>query len=172
MHGKSCEVCHQKAAKVHITQIHGGKVMEFHICPECAREHGITGGEFKAIIPMEGLTSGPEPEEEAARRIAEDTKTCPMCNQTYRGFKESGRLGCAQCYDAFAEEIEPLLRRIQAGLRHTGKAPNQAHTAILDVVPMIQRKREQLRQAVSSEDFEAAARLRDEIKSLEGQSVQ
>lgn len=121
---------------------------------------------------MEGLANGPETQEEAVKRAAEDSKTCPVCNQTYRGFKESGRLGCAHCYDAFAEEIEPLLRRIQAGPRHAGKAPNQAHSATIDLVPLIQRKREQLRLAVSSEDFEAAAKLRDEIKSLEGQSIQ
>lgn len=172
MHSKGCEVCHQKAAKIHITQIQGGKVTEFHICPDCAREHGISGGDFKTVIPMEGFPGGPETEEESARRVAEDTKTCPVCNQTYRGFKESGRLGCAQCYDAFSEEIEPLLRRIQAGPRHAGKSPNQTHSATIDLVPLIQRKREQLRLAVSSEDFEAAARLRDEIKSLEGHSIQ
>ncbi|MCC6734020.1 MAG: UvrB/UvrC motif-containing protein [Candidatus Omnitrophica bacterium] len=37
------------------------------------------------------------------------------------------------------------------------------------MAPLIQRKREELRLAVSSEDFESAARLRDEIRQLEGQ---
>lgn len=172
MHGKGCEVCHQKAAKIHITQIQNGKVTEFHICPDCAREHGVSGSDFKTVIPMEELGGTTEGTEEAARRAQEDSITCPVCSQTYRGFKESGRLGCPHCYEIFAEQLEPLLRRIQAGPRHSGKTPNQPVAATIDLIPLIQRKREQLRQAVSMEDFEAAARLRDEIKSLEGQTVQ
>lgn len=168
MNGKVCQVCQQKTAKIHITQIHNSQVHEFHICPECAREHGVDGTEIKPFFSPDEAGIGISPREDNEEQRALDVKTCSSCGQTYRGFRESGRLGCAHCYDTFAQEIEPLLRKIQAGLKHTGKVPG-GEPLVMDVVPLIQRKREQLRLAVSSEDFEAAARLRDEIRTLEGQ---
>lgn len=172
MNGKVCQVCQQKTAKIHITQIHNSQVHEFHICPDCAREHNVSGPDIKPILipqePQPGITDA-EREENGLQQRALDVKTCGSCGQTYRGFRESGRLGCAVCYDTFAQEIEPLLRKIQSGLKHIGKVPGGGHPVVMDVAPLIQRKREELRLAVSSEDFEAAARLRDEIRQLEGQ---
>ncbi len=169
MNGKICQVCQQKAARIHITQIHQGQVHEFHICQDCARENNISGPDMKPVFSPDFLAGGIAGEEAARTGAVETVKTCPSCGQTYRGFRESGRLGCCRCYDAFAEELEPLLRKVQGGIRHVGKTPHRlAPPDPGDGTPRIEAMREQLRRAVSEEDFEAAARLRDEIRNLEG----
>jgi protein arginine kinase activator len=172
MNGKMCQLCQQKVAKIHITQIHNNHVQEFHICPDCGREHGISGPEVKATISISALASNLVPGEEAARmEPVEEVNACPNCGQTYRGFRESGRMGCWECYTAFDAALEPLLRKVQSGVRHIGKTPSGRPAPTDYVVPLIQVKREQLRIAISDEDFEAAARLRDEIRDLEGRPV-
>ncbi|MCG3196499.1 MAG: UvrB/UvrC motif-containing protein [Candidatus Omnitrophica bacterium] len=169
MNGKICQVCQQKVAKIHITQIHQGQVHEFHICQECARENNVSGPEMKPVFTPEFLGGGIPGEEAARPGAVEEVKTCPSCGQTYRGFRESGRLGCCRCYDTFAEELEPLLRKVQGGVRHIGKTPRRESVPEpRDSTPRIEAMREKLRLAVSEEDFETAARLRDEIRNLEG----
>jgi protein arginine kinase activator len=173
MNGKVCQVCQQKVAKIHITQIQNSQVMEFHICPDCAREHGVGGPEGKPVFSISEFVGGIISGEEAARAdTAEAVSTCAACGQNYRGFRESGRLGCCQCYEAFEAELQPLLRKVQSGLKHVGKNPGgQPAKVAPDASPIIQLKREQLKIAISEEDFESAAKLRDEIKTLEGKPL-
>ena len=49
---------------------------------------------------------------------------CPNCGLTYSSFKSSGRLGCSECYEAFRNELVPLLGRLQGSTGHVGKAPH------------------------------------------------
>ena len=46
---------------------------------------------------------------------------CSACNFTQADFKKAGRLGCAKCYDTFAEGLEGLLKSMHKGTRHVGK---------------------------------------------------
>ena len=93
--------------------------------------------------------------------------TCAACGQTYRAFKESGKLGCAACYDTFEEQLLPLMRKIQKGDHHVGKCPRG--TAEPSIEEQLADLRRQLQQAVEREEFEQAATLRDEIRRLESQ---
>lgn len=172
MSGKICQHCQQKVAEVQIIKIHQDQAIEYFVCQECASQAGVSGYD-----PTPGSVLGPDfmgvtPGEEASRlESLDEVRSCTSCGQTYRGFRESGRLGCCDCYPAFEQELEPLLRKVQAGLIHTGKTldgKRRSVAPVLDLQPIIQMKREQLRIAVSEEDFESAARLRDEIRNLEG----
>jgi len=172
MNGKICQLCQQKPAKLHITQLAGGEVSEFHVCSECAVEQGLTGPVATPVSPFPGLGTGQIPGEEASRiASSEDAKTCSTCGQTFRGFRESGRLGCPNCYEEFEEDLRPLLQKVQAGMEHIGKFPSGRKTSP-SVFPVIQEKRDLLRKAVIEEDFESAARLRDEIRGLEAKPVE
>ena len=167
MNGARCQICHQQVAKIHITQIHGDQLVEIHVCPECAQNNGLSGPGLKVNLSVEALLSGGAGNEQGIRvEPLADTKACPVCGQTFRGFRESGRLGCRHCYEAFAEDLVPLLRKVQMGLIHHGKTPPGDKSPPSPVAD-IQRKREDLRTAVAEEDFELAARLRDEIRILE-----
>lgn len=170
MNGARCQICQQQVAKIHITQIHGDQLVEIHVCQDCAQSHGLAGPGLKVKLSVEGLLAGVAAEESGVRvEPLADTKSCPVCGQTFRGFRESGRLGCRHCYEAFADDLVPLLRKVQMGLAHHGKTPAGEKSPPSPVAD-IQRKREDLRAAVAGEDFELAARLRDEIRSLEEKS--
>jgi protein arginine kinase activator len=95
---------------------------------------------------------------------------CPRCGFTQADFKKSGRLGCPDCYKTFAEGLSGLLKTMHKGTRHAGKAPESLRVSreFADRLKVLQKK---LTKAIESEDFELAARLRDEIKQMADRPV-
>jgi protein arginine kinase activator len=90
---------------------------------------------------------------------------CPKCGFTQADFKKSGRLGCADCYQTFAEGLGGLLKTMHKGTQHVGKAP-EALRASRDVSERVKALQKKLARAVEEENFELAAELRDEINRL------
>jgi len=91
---------------------------------------------------------------------------CPACGFTYQDFKKVGRLGCGDCYEAFKKQLDPLLKRIHGANRHIGKVPLMAGKTVKED-RTLQDLKIQLEKAIRSEEFEAAAKLRDNIRALE-----
>ena len=89
------------------------------------------------------------------------------CGFSQADFKKSGRLGCPECYQTFAEGLAGLLKTMHKGTRHVGKAPEALRQSreTGDRLKLLQKK---LNKAVETEDYELAAQLRDEIKVLSG----
>ena len=92
---------------------------------------------------------------------------CPRCGLLYSQFKETGRLGCAECYTAFQFQLRPLLRRIHGDTRHRGKTPVRGPAE--SGARQIQRLHDELQRAVEREEFERAASIRDDIRRLEAE---
>ena len=160
-----CEKCNQQRASVHITQIRNNKKVSYHLCGDCAREHTLTGIN---LLPI------PEPEEFLASEVLEQEAAgpviCPGCGQSYDSFKETGRLGCAECYTTFENKLTPLLKKIQSGAGHVGKVPRSAGGSS-EARDRLSTLRHQLKVAVQEEEFDTAARLRDEIRQMEDAPV-
>src|SRR5206468_2358034 len=91
---------------------------------------------------------------------------CPRCGLLYSAFRETGRLGCAECYSAFQFQLRPLLRRIHGDTRHRGKVPARDGEGAVRS-RQIQRLHDELQRAVEREEFERAAGIRDEVMRLE-----
>ena len=72
-------------------------------------------------------------------------------------------LGCPDCYKVFAEGLEGLLKTMHKGTRHIGKVP-EALRQNRDLSDRLKTLQKRLTKAVEGEDFEQAAKLRDEIK--------
>jgi protein arginine kinase activator len=72
-------------------------------------------------------------------------------------------LGCENDYEAFQQELIPLLENIHGDTRHAGKIPRRRGISQKDLVTL----RKRLQQAIQVEDYEAAAQLRDLIKQAE-----
>jgi protein arginine kinase activator len=156
-----CCLCKQREATVHLTQIlEGEKMQKMDLCDECAKEKGVTDGTFSFADMMLGL--GVSQEMEAASSGGE--LKCSRCGFTQADFKKAGRLGCAACYDTFAEGLEGLLKTMHKGTRHKGKAPlaSRGSQSLREKIAALQK---QLDKAVGEEDFEQAAHMRDEIKA-------
>ncbi|MCH6255499.1 UvrB/UvrC motif-containing protein [Puniceicoccaceae bacterium K14] len=90
---------------------------------------------------------------------------CPNCGFTKEDFKEKGRLGCSECYHTFAEGLSKVLEKVQRGLLHKGKgSPGVVNK---DPLREIAALKERLQELVLTEEYEEAAKLRDQIRELE-----
>lgn len=162
-----CEICNKNPAKIHITQVKESEKHTIHICHSCAHEKGVAGPSVNTSFSVDQLLEGFAKTEEAGMSPGTH-QTCPSCGLSYGAFKESGRLGCAICYDTFAEHLEPLLRKVQKDVQHTGKTPNGGDEKLVKR-QSVTELRSQLKEAVSQEHFELAAQLRDKIKEMESE---
>jgi len=161
-----CQICGKNPATVHFTEIHDNKMSELHVCERCAEEKGLHSEPAKqkfdiAAVFADMMNSMTTTEEERVGHVQ-----CPRCGLLYSAFKETGRLGCAECYGAFQFQLRPLLRRIHGDTRHKGKTPARDGVGT-SRSRMIQRMFDELQRAVEREEFERAAELRDEIRRLE-----
>jgi protein arginine kinase activator len=147
-----CQRC-PKPATLHITEVlPHDKYEEYHLCEECAKKYLYPAG-------------GPK---KAAKADADDPggKVCDACGLRFVEFRNSGRLGCPHDYDSFRDELVPLLESIHGDAKHQGKTPRRLPKAKAAQHELGQLRRH-LQQAVTAEDYEEAARLRDRIKRLE-----
>jgi protein arginine kinase activator len=160
-----CQKC-SKPATIHITEIVQGSPLEFHLCEEHARQQ-LAGEE-----PTEASSGADKAKAQLAKTSRSrdtseiDKQTCPVCGISFLEFRNSGRLGCSHDYDAFREELLPLLENIHGETQHAGKVPKRVPPDRRRQTELIQL-RQALRQAVADEKYEEAARLRDRIQQLE-----
>ncbi len=157
-----CCICKEKEAKVHLTQIVGDKVQKVDLCEECAKHKGVNDpAGFSLADLLLGLGASKEIEQSGGGAEIK----CAKCGFTQADFKKAGRLGCSECYTAFAEGLEGLLKTMHKGTRHTGKVP-QVLQQSRDVAERLKLLEKKLAKAVAEENFEQAALLRDEIKQM------
>lgn len=162
---KKCSICGDAEGIVDLTHIEGGEVRTRHLCAKCAAEKGIQTPAALSESPLGGLLAALGNEPASAPATSEPAIKCPGCGGTLQDFRESGRLGCAQCYQTFEEPLKELMRRLHGSTHHTGKAYQGPGAPPAEVTPEPTRRlKERLRQAIEGEQFELAARLRDQLK--------
>ena len=171
-----CSKCKIKDATTRVKRVVNGEYEEYMLCADCAHEMGFTnvfdmelpdmfGGLMKSIF-------GALPERTSATR-------CPLCGATFGDIQNTGKVGCAKCYEIFESQLLPSVRRIHSNTTHCGKTPEDVYeeNAAEDVKPqttqytkedMIKELKEKLEAAVKVQNFEKAAELRDKIRELEG----
>lgn len=166
-----CEHCREREAVIHLTQIQNAQVTTLHLCEPCAAEKGIETGTPSGKFPLQDFlaTLGKSGAEAAAPG---PDLACPACGATLRDFRQTGRLGCAECYRTFEAPLRDLLRRLHGSAQHTGEsyAGEGVPVAVAAPAPVpdaVADLKERLRRAVETEDFELAAELRDRIRLLE-----
>jgi protein arginine kinase activator len=165
----SCEQCHEREAVIHLTQIVNEQVTTLHLCERCAADKGVESpgsmpktplGTFLAAMGQELAPESPAPR---------SGDNCPRCGGTLQDFRESGRLGCPDCYRSFEAPLRDLLRRLHGSTHHVGERYSEQQISLPPPMsrPEASDLREQLRLAVETENFELAAELRDRLRVLE-----
>jgi protein arginine kinase activator len=160
-----CCICKEREATVHLTQIAGDKMQKVDLCEECAKTKGVNDpAGFSLADLLLGLGASQEIEQAAG---GVEVK-CPRCGFTQADFKKAGRLGCPECYKAFGDALDGLLKSMHKGTRHVGKVPESLRQTrdLSDRLLALQKK---LNTAIEEENFEQAARLRDEVKQMSAQ---
>ncbi|HNQ24617.1 MAG TPA: UvrB/UvrC motif-containing protein [Phycisphaerae bacterium] len=164
-----CQRCKKARATVHITDTFPQK-REWHLCEECAGEEGIIRKqEDEAFLEKTQSTTALLQEflkhKSAGSKL--DNVTCEHCGITFREFKQQGLLGCPQDYTTFREMLTALVERAHEGAtQHVGKVPVRADTTTQKRLTLTRLRRE-LQEALKCENYELAARVRDQISELE-----
>jgi protein arginine kinase activator len=165
-----CHECGSENATVHVKRREGDEEVSIHLCRACAQKMGWHDPLEDAKFPlahfissmMQDMSSGlqRDREEEAVAR-------CSECGLSFQEFSRTGRLGCGHCYEAFRPSMEELLRRIHGNTRHRGRRPESSpkERPTAQSTTLRQLKAD-LDRAIADEDFERAARIRDEIREL------
>ncbi len=153
-----------------LTQIINAEVTELCLCESCAKERGLF--DPKALTFAEKFF--PEELKERVDRIVRELSgqmqehpsphkphvdlitQCPACGFTLEDYRRTCRLGCPSCYSVFAREISAFSAATAADTPDTNSRQETAK----------EKLERQLREAIEREDYESAARLRDELKSL------
>lgn len=161
-----CQNCQKAPATVHVTEIvkpHNEK-RERHLCDPCAVSEGVT---MKQHESMASALQEFIKQKAGIQEIAQ--VTCPECGISFREFRNQGLLGCPHDYRAFDKYLAPLIERAHDGAtHHIGKAPTRAGSGGKRQNGLLRLRRD-LQDAVEAEDYERAARLRDQIKTFERQ---
>lgn len=169
-----CQECNQRPAALHFTKIINGEKTEVNLCEKCAQEKGemfmFTGGSgFTFNNLLAGLLNI-DPSVQKQNQNAfhqEEILQCNGCSMTFPQFIKVGRLGCAHCYETFKEQLPPVLRRLHSGnWSHSGKIPKRIGGGI-HLRKQVENLKNELKNLIQQEEFEKAAQIRDEIRTLE-----
>ena len=153
-----CNKCQNEASFFYSETVNGQKA-SLALCADCAKAAGFfTGATAKSL--EDDLYSVL-----FQKKQSPPSKSCPTCGTTWQSISGNGMVGCADCYKAFREALSASIRRMHGNTKHVGRAPagirekqeKETHVAAL---------RAALQAAIVAENFEEAARLRDEIRAL------
>ena len=161
---KKCDICHKRNATIHLQQIMGNREVNLHICNTCAMEHGISRDKDKIEVSLTGLFAGLVDIEGEYQR--KKSRVCPACGLELKAFRKEEQPRCPACFETFAHEIRQFYENHGISETYSGRLPQK-----LEAFKRLYRKKEELTQslelAVSNEDYEKAAQLRDRLKDLE-----
>jgi protein arginine kinase activator len=162
-----CDFCDSKAT-VFLTQLVEGQMKKVCLCDKCAKERGVTDptGFSLADLLLGGIPGGP-----GTGAVGKSTTTsfgskrCPSCGFTLDDLRRVRRFGCGDCYQTFRDEVMPMLKGLHKGATHAGKVP-EGLMAVQFHHQRLEELRSRLDQAITSENYEEAAGIRDEIRNL------
>lgn len=161
-----CDECKKNQAVMHYTSIINGVKTEYDFCQDCAKKLGVS-----SLSPFSWGDIFPH----SVSKVYNQVK-CSQCGMTMEEFKRGGLLGCEHCYQDLKKGIEPILKRVQKELLHTGrtpvgfeaaKLPKPGQTVTQTPLSQIEKYQLEMRDAIKREDFEKAAELRDKIRAIE-----
>lgn len=161
-----CQNCKKNEATTHIKRIVNGETTQAHLCSECAKSLGydtmFSDFGFGFSDMLRSFFNEP-----VMASLGSHELRCERCGSTFNDIVRSGKIGCADCYETFYDKLLPSLERLHGKTSHEGKIPNRS--------PEIKKKseleelHEELDKAVSEQEYEKAAQLRDKIKALESE---
>ena len=185
-----CEKCGKNEANVRYTEIINGSRKEIRVCEKCAKEMGIDNVGFDMPFSFSNIFSDffEEPSIGLLPNLKKENTICKTCDDTFNTLLNTGLLGCEDCYSEFESKLDPLLKKIQASNRHVGrKSKNEekinkdiievneekAHEEkkeetkkVLSINEQIEELSKKLNEAIAKEEYEEAAKIRDEINRI------
>lgn len=147
-----CDACGARASQITFNVLFAGKKVVRNYCVQCARM--IRRGDALGV-QMAVLNS----------LSTEEAPACLKCGATIDSLQKTGRMGCAACYRSFGAATEELIKKLNGTERQLAETLMEAPVTS-ETQQKIRTLRDELVQAVSVENYERAALLRDEINAL------
>ena len=175
----TCELCGEEPATMHLLRVVDGTVSHTHLCPTCAENvaEETDGLALVLAVPsvLRNLGKGSTGSEAGQVPVVEpDASFCAVCGTTLSDLKESGLVGCAKCYQVFADYLATYVPGAAEPVEHPGKMPRRGPETDTLRHEMMRLER-MLRELVDCERFEEAAGVRDRLtelgQKLEGESA-
>ncbi|WP_062349747.1 UvrB/UvrC motif-containing protein [Bacillus kwashiorkori] len=168
----NCEQCQKRPATFHFTKIINGEKTEINLCEQCAQEQGeLFTFNHSPSFSINNLLAGLFNSNPFLKKSSQDENLgmlqCHTCGMTFTNFLKVGRFGCSGCYSSFKEQLTPIVKRLHSGNAvHNGKIPERAG-GVFQTRKKIETLKTTMQKLVEAEEFEKAAQVRDEIRSLE-----
>ena len=180
-----CDNCGKREANVRYSENINGRKKELHLCEECSKKLGIENMDFNMPIDFSSFFGG----------LLEDFGTndfmplfnevkqlkCDNCGYTFEDIVNTGKLGCENCYSVFEDRLDLIIKKIQGSNKHVGRTGKIIDSKISEKinnkdsktennkdVSKVEKLQNDLKKAIKEEKYEEAAKIRDEIKKLEG----
>ncbi len=180
-----CDNCGKREANVRYSENINGRKKELHLCEECSKKLGIENIDFNMPIDFSSFFGG----------LLEDFGTndfmplfnevkqlkCDNCGYTFEDIVNTGKLGCENCYSVFENRLDPIIKKIQGSNKHVGRTGKIIDSKISEKinnkdsktennkdVSKVEKLQNDLKKAIKEEKYEEAAKIRDEIKKIEG----
>lgn len=178
-----CDNCKKRVANVKYSENINGIKKEMNLCEECSKKMGIID-KMDFRMPLLDLSS-------FLGSFLEDYNTtdfipllnevkqiqCDSCGSTFDDIINTGRYGCANCYDVFEDRMDPILKKLQGSNRHNGRLGKISDNNVKfdkkqeeknhnNEDNKLQKLQEELKKAIKEERYEDAAKIRDEINKL------
>jgi len=97
-----------------------------------------------------------------------EDRVCPRCKTRESDVKETGVLGCANCFKVFRDTISRAAYRIHGRLEHLGKVP-QKTVSKAEKEREIAELQKLMRECAEREDYDQANAYKRKIESLKGE---
>ena len=157
-----CQLCGKRIATVCINIDINGTRKQQYICEECAQLHKLREKpSSETILKLMGEIKQASDERLAKIEASMPDITCSGCGTTYKDFVKTGMRGCGECYEAFGSQLDKILHL-------TTPSKEEQPQNIQSQVLKLQLKQ---KKAIEAEDYEEAARLRDQIARLKESSL-
>ena len=179
-----CENCGKNEANVRYYRNINGVEKQMNLCEECSKKLGIANEmNFNMPIDFSSFWGGFFDDLETPSLLnlmqGGTELRCKGCSNTFEDILNTGKFGCPECYETFETEIDELLNRMHGRNRHVGRlgigerarvdntqnSENKKNTNTEN--NKINELKTKLKDLIKEENYEEAAKVRDEIKKLE-----
>ncbi len=164
-----CTHCNEREANTHIKRIINGRKEEMHLCEECAKELGVMEEFSFEPFTMDSLFGNLLGAGAKALNSLSGVDRCTYCGTTFNDIVNTGRVGCAHCYDKFERKLEPSIEKLHGRAKHIGKNVSyteEKNETEKESVSELDKLKADLKLAIQEQRFEDAAVLRDKINEL------
>lgn len=171
-----CDFCKKNKATIHLIRVQNDNVEKVNICAECAEDFtffseddfykDLTKILYKIFKADEGQPNGIRELKNLKNLEIRKNRSCSFCGMDLKNIKKLGKMGCPNCYREFKNILLPIIKAIHKNIEHRGKIPENT-TGQIKLEKSIRDLRNRLKREIFIENFEEAARIRDEIRQLE-----